>query len=96
MNQKPKQNKLREPQVADIERLIPSTSALRPDFTTLQQVRAEMTAHYFAAKRGDMATQELKCLIYALTQIAKLIELDKLEERLNILDEMARAITHTH
>jgi len=96
VNQKPKQNTLHGSEVADLERLIPSTSALRFDFTTLQQVRAEMSAHYYAAKRGDITIQDLKGIFYALTQIAKLIELDKLEERLHILDEMARAATRTH
>ncbi len=78
------------------ERRVAIPDSMQPELSTLQQVRREMAALYRAAQRGDVSTDELKSLIYALSQMAKLIEIGKLEERMDTLEKMATADERTH
>jgi hypothetical protein len=55
-----------------------------------------MVTLYQAAQRGDVSAEELRGSIYALSQIAKVIELDKLEERMEALEQMAITGERTH
>ncbi len=69
---------------------------VQPELSTLQQVRKEMAALYHAAQRDDISVEELKGSIYALSQIAKLIEIGTLEERMEALVKMATAGERAH
>ncbi len=77
-------------------RLVPMSAPVQPKLSTLRQVRKEMAALYHAAQRGDISAEELRGSIYALSQIAKLIEIDKLEERMEVLEKMATAGERAH
>lgn len=77
-------------------KVVPMPSPVQPELSTLWQVRREMAALYHAAKRGEISSRELKDSIYALSQIAKLIEISKLEARLETLERMATAGERAH
>jgi hypothetical protein len=84
-----------EPRDGNSTSLVPVTP-VQPQLSTLQQVRREMATLYQAAQRGDISAEELRGSIYALSQIAKVIELDKLEERMEALEQMAITGERTH
>jgi hypothetical protein len=77
-------------------RAIPMPAPAQPDLSTLRRVREEMVARYHAAQRGEMSAEELKVSIYVLSQIAKLIEIDRLEERMDALEKTVTAGERTH
>lgn len=77
-------------------RRVPIPTPGRPELSTLQQVRREMASLYHAAQRGDISTVALRNSIYALSQIAKLIEIDRLESRMEALQKMAAVGERTH
>ena len=54
---------------------------------TIDDCRREMAKVYRDAKTGQTETADASRLVYMLTSIAKLIEVGKLEERLNALEE---------
>lgn len=85
-----------EPRRDDTTGPIPLPTPPQPELSTLRQVRTEMVALYHAAQRNEISRLELKTSIYALSQIAKLIEICKLEERLEALERTATASEWPH
>lgn len=96
MDQKSPPTSISGPRDNNTERLVPMPAPVQPELSTLRQVRMEMAALYYAAQRGDISAEELRSSIYALSQIAKLIEIDKLEERMEVLEKMATAGVRAH
>lgn len=89
MDQKAPPTSMIEPRDDNTGRLVPISVPTQSALSTLRQIRKEMAVLYRAARRGDISTEELKGSIYALSQIAKLIEIGKLEERMEALEKMA-------
>ncbi len=96
MEQKSPPSNTSDPRDDQTARLVPIPARGQPELSTLRQVRKEMAALYHAAQRGDISAEELKGSIYALSQIAKLIEIGKLEARMDALEKMATAGDRAH
>lgn len=61
----------------------------RIDLVKLSHVRDEMSRVYREMRRGDVETQDGTRLVYVLTQIAKVIEVSELEQRIEALEDKA-------
>ena len=62
-------------------------SAERIRLSSIKEVRVEMAAIYRLAKRGSIDPQTAGRLAYILTQVGKLIEIEKIEPRIRELEE---------
>ncbi len=96
MEQKAPPDNATGPRNEHTAQLVPMPAAAKRELSNLCQVRREMAALYHAAQRGEISTEQLRGFIYALSQIAKLIELGKLEERMEMLEKMLTAGGRTH
>ncbi len=55
-----------------------------------------MAELYRAARQGEISKADLKNLVYTLSQIAKLIEIGRIERRMEILERLTRVSEPTH
>jgi hypothetical protein len=69
--------------------LLPAVRGRQPRLANLEGVRVEMSRIYLEMKAGRRDSQEGSRLVYVLTQIAKVLELTEIEQRLNILEARA-------
>ncbi len=67
-------------------RLLPTTRRRKPQLTTLEGVRVELARVYREMEDGRRDSQVGSRLVYALTQIAKVLELTEIERRLDLLE----------
>lgn len=69
--------------------IIPATRAPKR-LNTLGQVRREMTAVYQDMREGVIQTQDGSRLVYALSQIAGVIETEQIERRLESIEKQVK------
>jgi hypothetical protein len=67
-------------------RLLPTPSGRRLDLATIDDVRREMGKVYRDMKGKKIDTQDGTRLVYVLSQIGKLIEIQKITERVEALE----------
>lgn len=67
-------------------RLLPTPSGRRLDLATIDDVRREMGKVYRDMKGKKIDTQDGTRLVYVLSQIGKLIEMQKIGERVEALE----------
>ncbi len=82
-----KYNTSKQPETIDNNTLKVIPTPKQINLKTLGQIRFEMSKVYRQAKSGNIETQDGTRLIYMLSQIAKMIELSELEERLELLEK---------
>jgi hypothetical protein len=66
------------------------------DLATVDDVRLEMARTYRAMKSGGIETSDGTKLVYVLCQIAKMIELYDIENRLTLLEKEHEASSRTN
>ncbi len=64
--------------------------------STLEEIRSEMLLLYRAAGQGVISNEDLKNRVYSLSQIAKLVEIQRIERRLELLEALVSTNAHTH
>ena len=69
--------------------LLPALPGRQPRLANLEGVRVEMSRIYLEMKSGRRDSQEGSRLVYVLTQIAKVLDLTEIEQRLISLEERA-------
>ncbi len=65
----------------------PYSSSERIKLSTIRDVRLEMSSLYRMTKKGQMDTTTAGRLAYILTQVGKLLEMEKIEPRIRELEE---------
>jgi hypothetical protein len=70
-------------------RVLPTPTRRKPQLTSLEGVRVEMSRIYREMEAGKRESQEGSRLVYVLTQIGKVLELTEIERRLIVLEERA-------
>lgn len=68
---------------------LPASTSRAPRLANLEGVRVEMARIYLDMKTGKRPTEDGSRLVYVLTQIAKVLELTKIERRLIKLESIA-------
>jgi hypothetical protein len=67
-------------------RLIPTPGRRKPQLTSMEGVRVEMSRIYREMESGKRDSQDGSRLVYVLTQIAKVLEFTEIERRLMLLE----------
>ena len=67
-------------------RVLPTPQRKRLPLDSLEHVRAEMARVYRAMRFGDVQTQDGSRLVFALTAIGKILEVEQLEKRVEQLE----------
>lgn len=73
--------------VVEGELLAPTPPGIRIALSDLESTRREMASVYRDMRQGRIDTQDGTRLVYALSQIGKLIELASLERRIGELEQ---------